>query len=173
MDFDLYTDSSIDKTSGSSGGVTGLAHLAGQQVYAIENGATSGPYFVESDGTTTIKNLNADVTIGIQYIPLLVPMPLYTPTQQGDNTYVQKYVQDLFIDYVDSLYLKAGIETLLTDIPNMKLGNYTLGQAVSPQSGIYSIHPRGDWSPRQELVITQSQPGPMTIIGVGYHVEVT
>jgi len=173
MDFDLYTDSTMSRTSSSTGAVTGLTHVAGQQVYAIENGATTGPYFVESDGTTTIKNLNATVQIGIQYTPLLIPMPLFTPTQEGDNTYAQKYVQDLFVDYVDSLYLKAGIGQQLTDIPNMKLGNYTLGQAVSPQTGIYDIHPRGDWNPRQEFIVTQSQPGPMTIIGIGYHVEVS
>ncbi len=173
MDFDLYTDSSMSRTSSAAGAVTGLGHVAGQQVYAIENGATTGPYFVESDGTTTIKNLSATVNIGIQYTPLLVPMPMYTPTQDGDNTYAQKYVQDLFVDYVDSLYLKAGIGKQITDIPNMKLGNYTLGQPVEPQTGIYEIHPRGDWEPRQELVVTQSQPGPMTIIGIGYHVEIS
>lgn len=173
MSFDLYTDSTVDTTSDASGNVTGLTNLAGQQVYAIENGFTTGPYFVESDGSVTIQNLSATVQIGIQYAPLLVPMPLFTPTQEGDNTYTQKYVQDLFIDYVDSLYLKAGIEDVLTDIPNMQLGNYTLGQPVSPQTGIYHIHPRGGWGPRQEITITQSQPGPMTIIGVGYHVEVS
>lgn len=173
LDFDYYTDSTIERSSGSGGAVTGLNHLAGHQVFAIEGDSTSGPYFVESDGTTTIKPLNADVKIGIQYKPLLIPMPLLTPTQDGDNTYAQKYVQDLFIDFNDSLYIQAGEKGLLTDIPIIPLGNYTLGDHVPPQSGIFAIHPRGDWSPRQEIIITQSIPGPMTIIGVGYHVEVT
>ena len=173
QDFDLYTDSTVTTTSDSSGDVTGLTNLTGHQVFAIEDGFTTGPYFVESDGTVTIQNKSATVDIGIQYQPVLVPMPLFTPTQEGDNTYSQKYVQDLFIDYVDSLYLRAGIKEELTDIPNMQLGNYTLGQPVQPQTGFYTIHPRGDWSPRQEVYITQSQPGPMTIIGIGYHVEVS
>jgi hypothetical protein len=173
LNFDKYTDSTITKTSSSAGAVTGLTHLAGHQVYAIEGDATTGPYFVESDGTTTISNESASVDIGIQYKPLLVPMPLLAPTQEGDNTYAKKYVQDLFIDSVDSLYLQAGIGDELTDIPNMQLGSYTLGSNVSPVTGIYRITPRGDWRPRQEITITQSQPGPMTIIGVGYHVEVT
>lgn len=171
--FDLYMDSCQYATSDSNGQVTGLTHLAGQQVYAIDKGATIGSSFVEADGTTIVKNPNADVIIGMQYKPELVPMPLYAPTQEGDSLYSEKYVQDLYIDYLDSLYLQAGFRPKLNDIPNMDLGNYTLGQSVPPQTGIYSICPRGDWEPRQEFVVTQSQPGPMTIIGVGYTVEVS
>lgn len=173
QDFDIYTDSSMIKTSNSSGVVTGLNHLAGQLVYAITNGATIGASFVDISGNTVVKNANAVVNIGMQYRPELIPMPLYAPTQNGDSLYAEKYVQDLYIDYVDSLYLRAGFRPMLTDIPNMRLGAYTLGQSVEPQTGIYRVVPQGDWQPRQEFVITQSQPGPMTIIGVGYNVEVS
>jgi len=173
MDFDEYTDATSTETSDSVGDITGATHLAGHQVYAIEGDATTGPYFVDSAGAVTISNTSATVSLGIQYKPLLVPMPLLAPTQEGDNTYAKKYVQDLFIDYIDSLYLRAGIKPEISDIPNMQLGNYTLGSSVSPRTGVYKITPRGDWQPRQEITITQSQPGPMTIIGVGYHVEVT
>jgi len=173
MSFDKYTDSIINTSSTATGAVTGLTTLAGQQVYAIADGATTGPFFVDSAGATNIKSEFSSVDIGIQYKPELVPMPLLTPGQDGDNTYSNKYIQDMFVDYVDSLYLQAGSLPKITDIPNMQLGNYTLGQSVAPQTGVYAIHPRGSWNPRQELYITQSQPGPMTIIGIGYHVEVT
>lgn len=173
MSFDEYTDSTSTETSDASGDITGVTHLAGHQVYAIEGDVTTGPYFVDSSGAVTISNVSATVQLGMQYKPLLVPMPLRTPTQEGDNVYSQKYVQDLFIDYVDSLYLQAGIQPEITDIPNMHLGSYTLGSSVAPVTGFYRITPRGDWSPRQQITVTQSQPGPMTIIGVGYHVEVS
>lgn len=173
QDFDLYTDSTTTKTSDNTGLVTGLQHLAGQQVYAITDGATIGSSFVDASGNTIIKNANVTALIGIQYRPELIPMPLYAPTQDGDSLYAQKYVQDLYVDYVSSLYLQAGFRPHLTDIPNMHLGAYTLGQSVPPQTGIYRVVPQGDWQPRQEFVITQSQPGPMTIIGVGYNVEVS
>lgn len=173
LDFATYTDSTSTETSDSAGDITGATHLAGHQVYAIEGDVTTGPYFVDSSGAVTISNVSATVKLGIQYKPLLVPMPLRAPTQEGDNTYAQKYVQDLFIDYVDSLYLQAGIKPEISDIPNMNLGSYTLGSSVAPVTGVYKITPRGDWEPRQQITITQSQPGPMTIIGVGYHVEVS
>lgn len=173
LSFDEYMDSVQTVSSGANGEVTGLTHLAGMQIFAITNGATIGSSFVDSSGNTVIKNANATAKIGMQYKPELVPMPLYAPTTSGDSLYAEKYVQDLYIDYVDSLYLQAGFRPQLTDIPNMPLGIYTLGQSVPPQTGIYRICPRGDWQPRQEYVVTQSQPGPMTIIGVGYNVEVS
>lgn len=173
QDFDYYMDSSVNTSSNSSGDVTGLTNLAGHQVYARADGATYGPFFVDSSGATNITNEYSTVDIGIAYTPRLIPMPLFTPTQEGMNTYTEKYIQDLYIDYVDSLYLKAGIGEVVTDIPNMQLSNYTLGQSVPPQTGFYTINPRGGWDPRQEIIITQSQPGPMTIIGIGYNVEVT
>ena len=135
--FDEFMDSTQDATSDDNGLVTGLTHLAGQQVYAITNGATVGSSFVDASGNTIIKNANAVCTIGMQYTPLLVPMPLYAPTQEGDSLYAEKYVQDLYIDYVDSLYLQAGFCMSLQTIPNMHMGAYTLGQSVPPQTGVY------------------------------------
>jgi hypothetical protein len=173
LDFNTYTDCTVTKTSSNTGAVTGLGALAGHQVYAIEGDASYGPFFVESDGTTNIGFESSSVKIGIQYKPLLVPMPLQTPTQEGDNTYAKKHVQDLYIDYVDSLYLQVGTDDGLTDVPALPLGNYTLGQSVPPATDVFTLSPRGDWEPRQEFKITQSMPGPMTIIGVGYHVEIT
>lgn len=172
LSFDYYTDATKITSSASDGSVTGLGALAGMQVYARADGATYGPYFVEADGTTNIDNEFAEVEIGMQYKPLLIPMPLYTPTQEGDNTYIEKYVQDLYIDYYKSLYLQAGIG-IESDVPIIPLGAYTLGTSVPPVTGIQLFHPRGDWEPRQEIRVTQSLPGPMTIIGIGYTVELT
>ena len=173
LSFDYYTDSTVNTSSDSVGDVTGLTNLAGQQVYAIADGATYGPFFVDENGDTNIVNEYSSVDIGVQFKPKLIPMPIYAPTQEGANTYAEKYVQDLYVDYLDSLYLVAGIGQTKTDIPNMPLGDYTLGSSVPPQTGFFTINPRGGWDPRQEVVISQSQPGPMTIIGIGYNVEVT
>lgn len=169
LDISAYMDSQINTSSNSSGAVTGLAHLAGQQVYAIHDGATQGPYYVNEDGETNITEEYASVDIGIRYIPELVPMPLYTPTPDGDNSYEQRYFKKIYIDYVDSLYIQAEDK----DIGCIELGSYTLDSNNEPQSGFYIINPMGDWEPRQEIKITQSSPGPMTIRAIGYEVEIS
>ncbi len=173
LSFDGFMDSTKTTVSDVDGNITGLTHLAGQQVCAIAYGATYGFFFVNSDGTLNIGKQFAVVDIGMQYKPLLIPMPLFTPTQEGDNVYEQKSIQNLYLDYVDSLYLQVGTNDSLNDVPVIPLGAYTLGHSVPPQTGIYPVHPCGDWNPRQEVVVTQSLPGPMTIIGIGYTVELT
>jgi len=173
LNFDKYMDSSVTTSSNSVGAVTGLTNLKGQQVFAIAYGATYGPFFVDSAGATNIGKQFAAVDIGIQYKPMLVPMPLNTPTKEGDQTYSEKYVRSMYVDYVDSLYLQAGYPGSLKDIAVLPLGDYTLGQSVPPQTDFEKIEPRNDWNPRQEFLVTQSLPGPMTIIGVGYELEVS
>lgn len=173
LDFDKYMDSNVTTSSNSSGAVTGLSNLKGQQVYAIANGATYGPFFVDSSGATNIVKEFDSVDIGMQYKPILVPMPLNTPTKEGDQTYTRKYVRWIYVDYVESLYLQAGYSGNLNDIPIIPLGNYTLGQPVQPRTFFEKIAAQHDWNPRQEFLITQSIPGPMTIIGVGYELEVS
>lgn len=173
LNFDKYMDSTVTTSSNSVGAVTGLNNLKGQQVYAIANGATYGPFFVDSSGATNIGKEFSSVDIGIQYKPKLIPMPLFSPTREGDQTYSEKYVRAIYVDYVDSLYLQAGTTDAPQDIPVIPLGDYTLGQSVPPQTDFQKIIARNDWSPRQEFLITQSLPGPMTIIGVGYELEVS
>lgn len=173
LSFDQYMDCSVNTSSDSAGDVTGLTNLAGQQVYAIADGATYGPFFVESDGTTNIKYEYSNVDIGIQFKPLLVPMPVVAATQEGDNVYQKRYIRNLYIDYVDSLYLQAGTDAQQQNIPVININDYTIGSPTPAQTGVRLIHPRGDWEARQEFWITQSIPGPMTIIGIGYHLEIT
>lgn len=169
LDFDTFMDNSVNTSSNSSGAVTGLTELAGQQVFAISDGATYGPFFVESDGTTNVTEEYSSVDIGMKYDPLIVPMPTFAPTQEGDNLYKKRNIQDLYIDYFESLYVTASGK----DIPIIPLGNYTLGTPVAPQTGVEEIQPMGGWDPRLEIEIRQAAPGPMTIIGVGYNVEIS
>ena len=169
MTFDKYMDNTTNTRSDSNGDITGLDNLAGQQVYAISNGATFGPYFVESDGTTNVTEQYSSVDLGLQYKPLLRPMPIFAPTQEGDNIYKERYVKSLYIDFVDSLYVQASGK----NIPTISLGEYTLGEPMPPQTDIFQITPMGGWEPRQNIDITQAVPGPMTIIGVGYITEIT
>lgn len=172
LDFDYYMDGTVTTSSNSSGDVTGLSNLKGQQVYAIANGATYGPYFVDSTGATNIVHEFSSVQIGIQFKPLLIPMPVRLPTQVGDNTYEKRYCKRIFVDFLDSLYLQGGANGgKLKDIASIPLGAYTLGQSVPPISDIQEIPPRGNWEPRSEIVVTQSMPGPMTIRAVGYNME--
>ena len=170
QDFTTYMDSQITTTADSSGNVTGATNLAGEQVYAILNGATYGPYFVDDSGATTVSDDLASQTfyLGFQYKPILVPMPVYIPTQGGDNVFAERDFQMIYIDYYNTLYLTAAE----FNVPVMNYGQYTLDSNIEPQSGFFRINPMsGNWQPRQEIVISQSIPGPMTVRSISYNVR--
>lgn len=170
QDFDTYMDSQITTSADSSGVVTGATNLAGEQVYAIWEGTTYGPYFVDASGDTVVDEVLEGQTfyLGFQYRPYLVPMPILVPTQEGDNIFAERNIQQIEIDYVDSLYVSAAE----MNVPMINYGQYTLDSHGQPQEGFFRINPMsGDWQPRQEIVISQSIPGPMTIRSIGYNVE--
>jgi len=58
-------------------------------------------------------------------------------------------------------------------VPLVNAGAYTLGQTVPPQTGVHIFHTRPTWDPRETVTVSQALPGPMTVIGIGYHVEIT
>ena len=167
FDINTYMDCQIQTTTDSNGNITGLTQLAGQQVYAIWNGTTYGPFFVDIDGNTNVDQEMDVVLIGLQFKPYLTPMPVFVATQQGDNLYERRYIQKIYVDFYESLYLQAASK----DIPVMFLGSYTLDSNIQPPSGFFIINPMQDWEPRQEIVITQSIPGPMTIRSIGYNIQ--
>ncbi len=171
QDFDTYMDSQITVTADSDSNVTGATNLAGEQVYAIWNGTTYGPYFVDDTGATVVDDDLASQTfvLGFQYKPILVPMPIYVPDQQGTNIFKERDVQFMYIDYFETLYLTAAE----FNVPVINYGQYTLDSNAEPQSGFFRINPMsGNWQPRQEFVISQSIPGPMTIRSIGYDVRI-
>lgn len=170
LSFDDYMDCQVNTTSAADGSVAGLTHLAGEQVYGIANGSTIGPFFVDATGATNVGEEFDSIDIGLQYHPLLRPMPVYAPTQEGDNIYQPKKIMNFYIDYLDSLYIRYNTEVN----SELILGSYVLGDVAPPETGFkkYAGSELG-WDPRTEIDITQDIPGPMTIIGIGYEVEVT
>lgn len=167
--FDNFMDCQKSVTANSSSQVTGVTNLAGEQVFAIWNKTTYGPYFVSSTGTVTVDEALASQTfvLGFQYKPTLIPMPIFTPTAEGDNLYAERYIEEMYIDYYESLYITAAMK----DVPVLNVNQYTLDSHVQPQSGFFRINPMESWEPRQEIVISQSIPGPMTIRAIGYKVR--
>lgn len=170
QDFDTYMDSQITVTADINSIVSGATSLAGEQVFAIYNGVTYGPYFVDDTGALTVSEdlANATFFLGFQFKPTLVPMPLYIPTQGGDNIFAERYIEMIYIDYFESLYLNVAQK----DVPVMNYGQYTLDSDLEPQSGFFRINPMQDYEPRQEIIITQSIPGPMTIRSIGYNINI-
>ena len=169
VDFNEYTDSTKTTTSDANGLVTGLDHLCGQMIYATVDSTPEGPYFVDATGSVTISTASADVKVGINYIPEIEPMPLVAQQQFTETVYQPKHLKTIYIDYFESL----GVLVNGQEVPTLSLNNFVLDQTPIPASSFHEITPMRGWNPRGRNIISQDLPLPMTIIGVGYRMEIS
>lgn len=167
LSFDVYTDSTFTATYGlPTDIITGLGHLEGETVqvrgdgYVLESETVSG-------GQITIDREVTDVEVGLAYNPTIKPMPIALETQEGNTMYKRKKINAAYIDYYESLGIY--VDDIL--IPPLTFGPTVLDQPPTVKTGIYELLGiLGDWQPRDMITITQQEPLPMTIIGIGFDV---
>lgn len=169
LDFTSYMDSQESTTSNANGLVSNLDHLVGNQVYARVDGVPQGPFFVSALGQITVDSQSTDVQVGINFKPEVVPMPVVSRAFFEQNVYQPKHIKAVYVDYYKSL----GVVVDGFEIPDLSIDNFTLNQTPIPVTNFWEFTPMKGWNPRTEVVISQNLPLPMTIIGVGYKVEVS
>jgi hypothetical protein len=172
LSFNTYMDCSIVAIADSGGNVTGLNALAGQQVaaYVGLNPSAKGLQYVSISGTLALgpQAASAAVIIGIPAIPELVPMPIVAQLQTGWDVYEPKNVKYFYID----AYKSIGITLNGYPIQGQNVGDIFTQNPSIPETGFYKVQGQGGWDPRSDQIISQAYPGPMTILGTSFAIEV-
>lgn len=167
LNFNVYTDSTSVQAFGSPISViSGLDHLEGLEVQIRGDGYVFDSKTV-SGGSITLSSPVSEVEVGLQYIPRIKPMPLAPVLQSGHIMYKQKRISNVYVDYVDSL----GVYIDSTLIPFNNFNGYFPYPAPEPETGFYEYTNLDSWDARQMIEITQRDPLPMTIIGIGFELE--
>ena len=170
LNFNLRTDSAVVQNFASpTTTVPNLGHLIGKEVRVIGNGAVLKSKVVNVSGEIELDfPITGEVQVGLNFDPLLVPMPLNINTQTGPDLYLPKRIKSIYIDFFES----AGIIVQDETVPFFQDGVDKFDEAVSPKTGVFEITNFGGWDPRGDINITQEDPLPMLIRGVGYKVDV-
>lgn len=164
LDFDLNMDATYTNTYGSpTATITGLNYLEGEVVRVLGDGAVMEDQTV-TGGQITLERTVSAVEVGLEFNPLIRPMPLNVPTQFGNNIYLPKSIKQLFVDYFES----AGIEVNGEKLPPFQFGLDHYDEPPVLQTDFTEVFSQMGWDPRQQIDITQSDPVKFTIIGVGY-----
>lgn len=178
LSFDVYMDAQTSVNqfgtqlrSDALGIVEDLEHLAGNDAFFFADEFPIGTFYVEFDGVAElgIENANRNITVGLDYKPLMVPMPLVALLQNGYMVYEPQKIKSMYIDYYQSL----GITVQSQGLPGIVAGEFMTDQRPIPTSGVYELPIFNGWDPRGEIVISQSYPAPMVIRGISYEVEIT
>lgn len=170
LNFDAYMDCSKIGTQALASTITGLSYLNGETVYVrgLTDGATEqsviGTTGVVTAGSITLNEAVTDYEVGLFWAPEAVPLPLNVAMPTGNNLYMPKSIKKVYIDFYQSL----GIEVNGQLIPPFRIDVDTYDNGASPKTDFVQIESMTGWNPNAEITISQSQPLPMTLLGVGF-----
>jgi hypothetical protein len=162
-------DAQILTTSDGAGIVTGLNHLEGQNAYVFVNDFPIGNFYIPVGGQIDVKTANANVRVGLDYKPSIIPMPTVAFLQNGLSVYEPTKIEYMYVDFFESLGIVADGKPL----PETSPGAFMANQIPEPQTSYYKIPTYNGWDARVEIEITQSYPAPMNLLAVSYTVEVS
>ena len=166
LDVDSYTDANKTVTLGSPGtSVTGLAHLNGEACRVRADGAIRDDA-TPSGGSITLAEDGTVVEVGLNYTSTIKTMPVNMDFEDGPTLTRRKRI----IKVVPNLYESLGISINGDRFIDRNFG-MTLGSAPTPFTGIREMYLLG-WDDLAQVEITQTDPTPMTILGLGVEVEV-
>lgn len=173
LSFDVLTDCALtDTLTTASANVAGLSYLNGTVVnvkgdgYVLQNETVFG-------GQITTENASNYYEVGQNYVSQLTPLPVSIPQVMG-TLYKPKHIRVLYIRYYQSI----GVTVLQGTIPIANMNQQTLGSVPVPRDGVYDLTPMQGWNEfdltgESDINIMQTNPLPMTILGLSYVLEVS
>ena len=168
LDFNSYTDMTTRYVALNANQITGLGSLyEGNWLSIIADGYVV-PNAQVTGGVLPLPLVSQNVTIGLPYISNFSPLP-YANLPNGVGLYSPKHIKGFYLNYYNSL----GIQIQGFDIPDLSLNNIAQNMPPPLKSGVFLFGMMEDWDPFSYVInVTQSNPLPMTILGIGYVLEV-
>jgi len=167
-DFDTLTDSNIlPPNIGPITTIGNLTHLEGETVEIIADGFVVTPQVVVG-GEVTVETAASVFEIGLNVETELKTMPVNVTSENGPLLPVPKRLPRDFIDILDT----QGIEINGVLLRNLLFSEDFIDDPLPLRSGLFEISNLDGWDRRQSISITQSRPFKMTILGIGYEVDI-
>lgn len=163
MEPGLTLDSALTYTGPAVSTVTGLAHLEGQVVGVLNNGAYETQ--VVKDGAVTLDRPGTAVTVGLEYVCTLgLPRPELV-VQDGTLQTLRKHIVQASVRLKETMGLQVNGEV----VPFRRTTHRMDGAAPAQDLDI-AQHLRG-WSQDGAITLTQTLPFPSTILSVVLEME--
>ena len=167
LDNTYYTDASKQVTQSSSATVSGLTHLNGQSCRvradsSVMNNATP------SSGAITLSRAATNIEVGLNFDVTIKTMPAAVTLQSGPISVKKRRISRVSAQLHESSGLKVNGKA----VPNKNLGANVLGQAPESFTGIKTLPVLG-YSKTAQVTVTQTDPLPLTLLGLTIELQVT
>jgi len=161
----FFVDSGLSYNGSSTSSLTGLEHLEGQALSVLEEGSAH-PDKTVSSGAITLDRATLKTHVGLAYTSTLKTVRLesgsVSGTAQGKIKKIHSVVLRLFRT------VGASVGTSLTNVDTIPFrdSSDSTDTAVPLFTGDKSIEAASNWDTEGAIVVQQTQPLPMTIVGI-------
>ena len=165
LDPNTYTDANKTVTLGSAGtAVSGLTHLNGQESRIRVDGEVRAN-LTPSSGAITLAETGTVVEVGLNYTTTIKTMPLNMDFDDGPTLTRKKRI----VKVIPNVYQSSGISINGDRLIDRNFG-LSLNSPPTAYTGLKEMYLLG-WTDLAQVTITQTDPTPMTILGLAIEVE--
>lgn len=153
--------------------ITGVDHLEGETVNLIIDGSPEGTAVVTGGVITLTKEAQAQVEYGLEFKPLVETMPVKLQLPDGTMAARKKRVAGVSLSLVETTSIAVGANGRPPrEVPIRKLGGELLDFSMDENkfTGVKDIGGFLGWGEEGTIVITQNDPGSLTVRGIIYRV---
>jgi hypothetical protein len=160
-----FLDSQLSYDGSAALTISGLAHLEGQTVSILANGAAH-PNKVVSSGEVILERSATKVKIGLPYTSLLQTMRIDAGSQNGTSQSKTKRIYDITVRLYESIGVEVGPDLdNMERIPFRSSAN-AMNSGISVFTGDKEVEFRGNYETDGFIFVRQTQPLPLTILSL-------
>ena len=161
----FFVDSGLTYDGSAVTQISGLDHLEGETVSVIADGSAH-PDVTVSSGTINLDREAEVVHIGLGYTSTLQTMRLDAGSKQGSAQGKTKRIRDLTLRLYRSVGVEVGDATDNLDRIPFRSSATPMSSAVPLFTGDKDIEFSGGFDTDGFIVVRQSQPLPLTVLGI-------
>ncbi len=162
----FFVDSGLTYEGPEVSSVSGLGHLAGEEVAVLADGAVQPKRTVSPAGEIDLDRPAGVVHVGLAYSSTLVPMRIEAGSMRGTAQSKKKRIVQVTARFHDTVGGKIGPDKTRLEPMHFRPTSGAMGAPPAVWSGDKTVKfPKG-WDRDGLLAIVQDQPLPMTVLMV-------
>ncbi len=162
----IFLDYAVVKANHTaSTSITGLAHLASQQVSVVADGIYVGESTISAGGVLTLATAAKSVVIGFKYIGELIPSALESNALFGSGLGTIKRTEETIVEFERTCSAKLGVSSSDTSLKaiDFRPASIPSTDPIPLFSGEQIWLPMANYDRKQNIKIQQYMPYPMTV----------
>ena len=160
-----FLDSQLSYDGSAVTTISGLAHLEGQTVSILADGATH-PDKTVSSGSITLERSASKVKVGLSYTSLLQTMRIDAGGENGTSQSKTKRIYEITARLYESIGVEIGPDlNNMERIPFRSSAN-PMDSGINVFTGDKEIEFRGNYETDGFIFVRQTQPLPLTILSL-------